>query len=63
MKRKQISFTVSDELHHEVKSAAIKRNMSMNLWITRALYKLLKEEKYYPTKENDGTTIRNKESI
>ncbi len=44
-KRKQINFDIRPELHTAIKIQAIKKNMSMNLWITRAIYEQLKREK------------------
>lgn len=46
-KRYQIAFDVSKDLHTEVKILAAKRNISMNLWIARAIQeRILKDKKY-----------------
>jgi len=36
-KRKQIAFDVTEEMHHQVKVLAAIKNISMNLFIQRAL--------------------------
>ena len=43
-KRTQISFEVTEQQRKDFKIAALEKNMSMNLWILRALYKAIKEE-------------------
>lgn len=46
IKRTQISFNVSPELHAQIKIASAMRNISMNLWLIRAIYEALKKEKH-----------------
>ncbi len=46
-KRTQIAFDVNPEMHHQVKILAAMRNISMNLWIARAINdRIAKENKY-----------------
>lgn len=46
-KRTQIAFDVNPEVHKQVKILAAIRNISMNLWIARAINdRILKETKY-----------------
>jgi len=52
-KRKQMAFDVSPELHQQVKILAARRNISINLWMARAIQeRIAKETKY--DKEEDG---------
>lgn len=44
-RKKQISFEVEDHEHHQIKSAASARNISINKWIMRAVEKQLVEER------------------
>jgi hypothetical protein len=46
-KRKQISFDVLPDLHQQVKLSATRRNISMTLWMHRAIQAFLKAEKLY----------------
>jgi predicted HicB family RNase H-like nuclease len=46
-KRKQIAFEILPELHQQIKISAAKRNISMTLWMQRAIQASLKEEKLY----------------
>ena len=43
-------FCMSAELRHEIKMVAARRNVSMSLWVTRAIYEALRKEKQYDTK-------------
>lgn len=43
-------FVITPELRHEVKMRAAMRNISMSLWVTRAIYEQLKKEKQYDLK-------------
>lgn len=45
IKRTQISFDIHPDLHAQIKIAAAIRNISMNLWLTRAIHEALKKEK------------------
>ena len=46
-KRKQMAFDVSLELHQQVKILAARRNISINLWMARAIQeRIAKETKY-----------------
>jgi len=46
-KRKQMAFDVSPELHQQVKILAARRNISINLWMARAIQeRIAKETKY-----------------
>jgi predicted HicB family RNase H-like nuclease len=42
--RKKVIFELPLELHTEVKVAAAKRNISMSLWIHRAILDKIKKE-------------------
>jgi predicted HicB family RNase H-like nuclease len=44
-KRKQICFDVNPDIHKKVKAIAIARNISMCLWVQRALIEKLEREK------------------
>ena len=44
MKRHQIAFDIDPETHKRIKIAAIKRNMSMNLWLICIIYRALQRE-------------------
>jgi len=47
-KRKQMAFDVSPEIHQQVKVLAAIRNISMNLWMARAIQdRIAKETKNY----------------
>ena len=48
--RKQICFEVQPEVHTEVKIAAAKRNISMNLWLHRLIMEALAKERKYDSK-------------
>lgn len=46
-KRKQMAFDVTQEMHHQVKMLAAIRNISVSLWIARAIAdRIAKEVKY-----------------
>ncbi len=46
-KRKQMAFDISQEMHQQVKVLAAIRNISMNLWVARAIAdRIAKETKY-----------------
>lgn len=49
--RTQIAFDIDRETRNLVKIAAIRRNISMNLWINRAIYKELVKEGMVGIKE------------
>lgn len=42
--KKKIVFEIDPELHKRIKIIAARRNISMNLWIIRALLKSLEKE-------------------
>ena len=46
-KRKQITFDISAEHHNWIKSNAALRNISMNLWIKRAIQKEIDFQNQY----------------
>lgn len=48
-KRKQFAFDIDPELHKEVKILAAQRNISINLWMTRAILARLYKDKNEPT--------------
>jgi len=43
-RRKQIAFDISEELHKQIKISAATRNISMNLWMHRAIIERLKKD-------------------
>lgn len=43
-KRKQMCFDIHPNLHKEIKLRALKEDVSMNLWIQRAITKALKDK-------------------
>lgn len=43
-KRTQINFDIHPELHKEIKIRAARKNISMNLWIIRAIYSYIRKE-------------------
>ena len=46
--RKQMVFDVNPEIHQQVKVLAAIRNISMNLWMARAIQdRIAKETKHY----------------
>ncbi len=46
-KRTQMAFDINPEMHQQVKILAAMRNISMNLWIARAINdRIAKENKY-----------------
>jgi predicted HicB family RNase H-like nuclease len=47
IKRAQIAFDVDAELRADIKIRAAKRNISMNLWIMRAIYQAIRKEDQY----------------
>ena len=46
-KRTQIAFDVSIEVRTQIKILAAKRNISMNLWLMRAIADRIKKETQY----------------
>ena len=45
-KRKQMAFDVSPEIHQQIKILAATRNISINLWMIRAIHdRIVKETK------------------
>lgn len=51
-KRTQLSFNINPDIRQAIKIAAAKRNISMNLWIMRAIYIALSKEE--PNKEGNS---------
>lgn len=43
-KRKQLCFDIDPDMHAEIKILAIRRGISLNNWITRALVSRIKKE-------------------
>lgn len=50
--RKQITFDVTNEMHQQVKILAIVRNISMTLWIARAITDRIAKETKHEDKQN-----------
>lgn len=44
VKRKQIAFDILPEIHKQVKMLALMRNISMNIWMKRAIINQIKKE-------------------
>ena len=51
-KRKQIAFDINPEIHHQVKMLALMRNISINLWIARAINDRIAKETQHDKKSN-----------
>ena len=51
--RTQLCFNIDPDLKQLIKLAAVKRNISMNLWLMRAIYIAL-------SKEDPSSTPKNK---
>ena len=43
-------FCIDKDLRHQIKVIAARRNISMGLWVTRAIYEAFKKETQYDTK-------------
>ncbi len=52
-KRKQMAFDISPEMHQQVKILAATRNISINLWMARAIQDRIAKENRYDEKPND----------
>ena len=50
-KRKQLAFDISPEIHQQVKILAARRNISMNLWMMRAVMERIAKETKYDKEE------------
>jgi predicted HicB family RNase H-like nuclease len=46
-KRKQMAFDISPEIHQTVKILAARRNISINLWMARAIQERIDRETKY----------------
>jgi hypothetical protein len=44
---KRVNVEIYDELHTKIKKHAVERNISMRLWVTRALIEALKREEQF----------------
>jgi hypothetical protein len=42
--RTQLCFNINPDIKQQIKLAAVKRNISMNLWLMRAIYIALSKE-------------------
>ena len=51
-KRKQITFDIHPEIHHKVKVLAATRNISINLWVNRALIREIDRQLRGENQEN-----------
>lgn len=46
-KRKQMAFDINPDIHQQIKVLAARRNISINLWMARAISdRIQKENKY-----------------
>lgn len=52
-KRTQIAFDVQEDLRSRIKVVAARRNISMNLWLIRAIYEALRKEDRADTLPSD----------
>ncbi len=50
-KRYQMAFDINEELHKAIKISAVTRNISMNMWMHRAIIEKLKKEEPYKEEE------------
>jgi hypothetical protein len=50
-RRAQLAFDVNEELHTEIKILAARRNISMNMWLNRAIQERIKKEHQYKEDE------------
>jgi predicted HicB family RNase H-like nuclease len=57
--RKQMIFDINPELHMQVKIMAARRNVSLSLWVTRAIYEQLKKETRYDAIPESETVQNN----
>lgn len=53
-KRKQMAFDVSQEIHTHVKILAAARNISINLWMMRAIQDRIAKETKHNERNDDG---------
>lgn len=51
--RKQITFDVSNEMHQDIKILATLRNVSMTLWMVRAISDRIAKENLYNEKPKE----------
>lgn len=52
-KRTQMAFDINPEVHREVKILAAMRNISINLWMARAIRDRIEKEKKYDEKPQE----------
>jgi predicted HicB family RNase H-like nuclease len=52
-KRKQMAFDVSPEIHQKIKILAAMRNISINLWMARAINDRIAKENRYDEKPKE----------
>jgi predicted HicB family RNase H-like nuclease len=56
--RKQMIFDINPELHMQIKIMAARRNVSLSLWVTRAIHEQLKKETRYDA-ISESETVQN----
>jgi hypothetical protein len=47
MKKKRILIDVTEDMHTKVKKHAVERNITMRIWVTRALQEALRREEQF----------------
>ena len=52
MKRKQMAFDINPEIHQKVKILAATRNVSINLWVQRAIIREIDRQLRNENQEN-----------
>lgn len=57
-KRKQITFDIHPEIHHKVKVLAATRNISINLWVHRALIREIDRQQRSEYQENMAIPVK-----
>ena len=62
MKRKQFAFDIHPDLHKKIKERALARDISMNLWMSLAIYEYMKLEDNKDIQHETSNGTQNKKS-
>ena len=57
-KRTQMSFDINPEIHKKVKILAVTRNISMNLWVHRAIIREIDRQQRSEYQENMAIPVK-----
>ena len=57
-KRTQMSFDINQEIHKKVKILAVTRNISMNLWVHRAIIREIDRQQRSEYQENMAIPVK-----